>query len=73
MFHIIPYLSVNYAYANYKDSCTPRLPRAERIQLEPNRFYVVEVLEKDEKCVKIHYVIYSSMHDEWRGVEDIVG
>ena len=31
-----------------------------------------EVLKKDEKNVKIHYVGYSAMHDEWRDVEDIV-
>ena len=60
------------ATKNYKNTCTSRLPRAERIQHDPNRLHVVEVLEKDEKRVKIHYVSYSTMHDEWGDVEDIV-
>ena len=60
------------ATKNYKDTSTPRLPRAERIQHDPDRLYAVEVLEKDEKRVKVHYVGYSTVHDEWRDVEDIV-
>ena len=60
------------ATKNYKDTCTLRMPRAERVEHDPDKLYAVEVLEKDENRVKIHYVGYSTVHDEWRDVEDIV-
>ena len=47
-------------------------PGLKGYSMTPTGFYVVEVLEKDEKRVKIHYVSYSTMHDEWRDVEDIM-
>lgn len=57
---------------NYKDMCNPRLPRAERTRHDPERLFPLEVLERDGARVKVHYVGYSSTHDEWRDIEDIV-
>ena len=57
---------------NYKDVCNPCLPRAERTQHDPERLYPLEFLERDGTRVKAHYVGYSSTHDEWRDIEEIV-
>ena len=57
---------------NYKDMYNPPLPRAERTRHDPERLFPLEVLERDGARVKVHYVGYSSTHDEWRDVEDIV-
>ena len=50
----------------------PRLPRVERTRHDPERLYPLEVLERDGPRVKVHYVGYSSTHDEWRDIEEIV-
>ena len=62
----------NCCEKNYKDVCNPRLPRAKWTQHDLERLYPLEVLERDGACVKVHYVGYSSTHDEWRDVEEIV-
>ena len=54
---------------NYKDVCNPRLPRGERTRNDSER---LEVLKRDGARVKVHYVGYSSTHDERRDIEETV-
>ena len=53
---------------NYREIADIRLPRPERLQAT-NKLYPVKVLERDNQRVKIHYVGYSNVHDEWRDEE----
>ena len=45
---------------NYHETSDVRLPRAERV------LFPVEVVEKENKCVQVHYVGFSTKYDEWR-------
>lgn len=56
---------------SYKDDV--KLPRAERCkQPPPDKLYPIQVLEQREDSVKIHYIRYSSSHDEWRNQADVL-
>ena len=46
-----------------------KLPRAARVV---DRLYSVEVLERRDGRVKIHYIGYDSKYDEWRKEDEIV-
>ena len=42
------------------------LPRAQRVKAaDPNVLYRVEVLERDNERVKVHWIGYSDDKDEW--------
>ena len=43
------------------------LPRAQRVKAADPTVYQVEVLEKENKRVKVHWASYSHMKDEWIG------
>lgn len=51
---------------NYREACDIRLPRAERVQAGSDKLFPVEVVEKEDKRVKVHYVGFSTEYDEWR-------
>ena len=51
---------------------TIRTPTAEGTWHDPELLYSLEVLERDGARVKVHYVGYSSTHDEWKDIEEIV-
>ena len=53
---------------NYREMAELRLPRPERVE---NKLYPIEVLERRKGRVKIHYVGYDSIHDEWRNEDEI--
>ena len=55
---------------NYREMADVRLPRPERV-CNADKLYPIEVLERDGGRVKIHYVGYSDIHDEWRSEEDV--
>ena len=60
---------------NYKQLSDTKLPRASRRSAkheDDDQLYSVEITEEREDQVKIHYIGYSSKHDEWRKKEDIV-
>lgn len=50
---------------NYNEADSLRLPRASSSRVE-DKLYPVTVLEEDSDRVKVHYVGYSSEHDEWK-------
>ena len=44
------------------------LPRAQRVKAaDPTALYKVEVLERENEQVKVHWVGYSHKKDEWIG------
>ena len=51
---------------------TIRTPRAEGTWHYPERLYSLEVLERDGARVKVHYVGYSSTHDEWNNRNKVI-
>ena len=51
---------------NYKELGMVALPRAQRTKTaDPNTLYRVEVLERDDERVKVHWIGYSNDKDEW--------
>ena len=56
---------------NYREASDVRLPRAERVQAGRDKLYPVEVIEKEDRRVKVHYVGYSTKYDEWREESDL--
>ena len=50
---------------NYREASV-RLPRAERVQARSDKLFLVEVVEKEDKHVKVHYVGFSTNYEEWR-------
>lgn len=54
---------------DYSELSSTRLPRAERCK---DRYYPVEVVEEKDDQVKLHYVEYSDVYDEWRSTSDVV-
>ena len=56
---------------NYKSLTELSLPKARRVQNQ-EKLYPVEVVEREDNRVKIHYVGYDSSHDEWHEYDDIV-
>ena len=59
---------------NFRELSDIKLPRASRQSSKWNadELYTIEIIEEREDEVKIHYVGYSSKHDEWRNREEIV-
>ena len=51
---------------NYCEASDVRLPRAERVQARSDKLFPVEVVEKEDKRVKVHYVGFSTTYDKWR-------
>ena len=59
---------------NYRELSDTKLPRVSRQSSKQNsdELYTIEIIEEREDEVRIHYVGYSSKHDEWRSREEIV-
>ncbi|SMN01620.1 hypothetical protein SPONL_2199 [uncultured Candidatus Thioglobus sp.] len=55
----------NLREVNYRAAESLKLPRASS-SLVKDKLYPVTVLEQDSDRVKVHYVGYSSEHDEWK-------
>ena len=51
---------------NYKKLAMVALPQAQRTKAaaDPDALYRVEVLERDDECVKVHWIGYSNEKDE---------
>ena len=43
-----------------------------RVVRKDDTLYPIEVLDRKENCVLIHYVGYDSKHNEWKAKEDMV-
>lgn len=56
---------------NYREANDLRLPRAERVQARSEELFPVEVIAKEAKRVKVHFVGYSSKFDEWRDENEL--
>ena len=59
---------------NYRELADVKLPRArKKSKTESDELYPVEVVHSDsEGRVKVHYLGYSSCHDEWRDGSELV-
>ena len=58
---------------DYKRLAEPKIPRAIREKrADGSKLYPIEVCERQENSVKIHYIGYSDEHDEWRNSSDLV-
>ena len=58
---------------NYREMVDIKLPRAQRTIKDRGELYPVEVVGDDGRGrVKLHYVGYSSCHDEWRDESEVV-
>lgn len=58
---------------NYKDLAEIKLPREKRRRAvnSSDQLFPVSVVERKESQVKIHYVGYTSIHDEWRDIDEL--
>ena len=56
---------------NYRKLSDLKLPRAIKVKSD-DRLYPVEVVDKEDHRVKIHYLGYDSSYDEWREQDDVV-
>ena len=57
---------------NYKELATVALPRAQRTKAaDPDALYRVEVLERDDERVKVHWIGYSNDKDEWIPADEL--
>jgi hypothetical protein len=58
---------------NYKELADVDIPRVKKSKCgrSNNQLFPVRVLEREENRVKIHYVGYTSTHDEWREVSEL--
>ena len=58
---------------NYKELSDITLPRRTKQKANPSRLYPIDVVEQDANGrLKIHYIGFSSVFDEWREPSDIV-
>ena len=59
---------------DYKTLAEPKIPRATRQKKADcsQALYPIEVRERQENSVKIHYIGYSDEHDEWRDPSELV-
>lgn len=54
---------------NYRELLDIKLPKEKRTPRD--QLYPVTVLDRNESQVKIHYVGYTSTHDEWRDISEL--
>jgi hypothetical protein len=58
---------------NYKEPSESDIPRAKSSKSKAsNELFPIEVVDEDSGRYKVHYVGYSSAHDEWKTKSDIV-
>jgi len=48
-----------------------KLPRASKVKSD-DRLYPVEIVDREDHRVKIHYLGYDSSYDEWHEQDDVV-
>ena len=56
---------------NYRKLSDLKLPRALKVKSD-DRLYPVEIVDREDHRVKIHYLGYDSSYDEWRERDDVV-
>ena len=54
---------------NYREADMVKLPRASRSQ---DKVYPVTILEQNSDKVKVHYIGYSSIYDEWKYEDELI-
>ena len=56
--------------SNYRDLLICKLPRrsAKKVQ---QKLFSVEIIEKEESRVKVHYIGYSNKFDEWKDESEV--
>ena len=57
--------------ANYKDFATFKIPASGRQRVEKKELYPVEIIERNEDCVRVHYIGYKDDYDEWKDVTEL--
>ena len=60
------------SYRELADVKIPRMRRYKRCVTNDETLYSIEIVQRKGTRVKIHYVGYSSSHDEWRDEKDVV-
>ena len=55
--------------SNYR---APKSLRPQPIKKSGSLFYPIEIVDEDSSKYKVHYIGYTSMHDEWKDKEDVV-
>lgn len=59
-------------YRELADVKIPKMRRYKRCMTNDETLYTIEILQRKGTRVKIHYVGYSSSHDEWHDENDVV-
>ena len=58
---------------DYRRLAEPKISRATRQKkADSTQLYPIEISERQEDSVKIHYIGYSDRHDEWRDPSELV-
>ena len=53
--------------ANYKELASLKIPcNVKRRKVNSKELYLVDILEREEGRVRVHYIGYESTHDEWK-------
>ena len=56
---------------NYRDLLICKIPRASSKKVDTRKLYSIEIIERKDDRVKVHYVGYSSKYDEWKEKSEI--
>ena len=56
---------------NYRDLLSCKIPRASSKKVDTRKLYSIEIIERKDDRVKVHYVGYSSKYDEWKEKSEI--
>lgn len=58
---------------NYKELAEIKLPREKKRKVVStnDQLFPVSVLEREDSQVKVHYIGYASIHDEWRDIGEL--
>ena len=57
--------------ANYKDLATFKIPASGRQRVEKKELYPVEIIERNEDRVRVHYIGYKDDYDKWKDVTEL--
>ena len=63
--------SEKHGAIKYRKLSDLKLPRALKVKSD-DRLYPVEIVDREDHRVKIHYLGYDSSYDEWREQDDVV-
>ena len=62
---------LKWGKANYKDLATFKIPARGTQRVEKKELYPVEIIERNEDRVRVHYIGYNDDYDEWKDVTEL--